>query len=61
MNFHCMHQEKKKFFGQHGTNYTTKHTQPIGTTVIHCSPLYATQLVCHLVGRENEDPVKIQD
>lgn len=27
MNFHCMHQEKKKFFRQHGTNYTTKHSQ----------------------------------
>lgn len=40
---------------------TPQNTQPTGTTVIHCSRLYATQLVCHLVGRENEDPVKIQD
>lgn len=39
---------------------TPQNTQPTGTTV-HCSRLYATQLVCHLVGRENEDPVKIQD
>ena len=29
MNFHRMHQEKQKTksFGQHGTNYTTKHSQ----------------------------------
>ena len=40
---------------------TPQNTQPTGTTVIHCSRLYVTQLVCHLVGRENEDPVKIQD